>query len=406
MIADYFNLAVKNLLKRKLRSWLTMAGIFISIATVFILISLSLGLQGAVKEQFSQLGTDKFFIFPNIMMMTGPGSTATSSGGFTIADADVVEKVSGVKRLTYFAIANAEIEYKDVKKYIQVASIPGDDGAMFESVDQYKPEEGTFDLKNSAGKIVLGNAFKTGKVFGKEVKVGDKITLNGNEFKVQGILKSFGNPSDDKMAYIEFKDFQYVFKSGDRIDEIFVQVESTADIVEVAKKAEKALLKHRDLKKENKDFNIQTPEELLASFSTILNIITGFLLGIAAISLLVGGIGIANTMYASTIERTKEIGTMKAVGAKNSDILSIFLIESGLLGLSGGIVGVLIGTIISKTIEFIANTKLGVGMLQAATPWYLFIGCLAFAFIAGAVSGIWPAYKASKLNTVDALRYE
>lgn len=406
MILDYFNLAVKNLRKRKLRSWLTMAGIFISIATVFILISLSLGLQDAVKEQFSQLGTDKFFVFPNVMMMTGPGSSATSSGGFTIADADVVEKVQGVKRLTYFAIANAEIEFRDTKKYIQVASIPGEDADMFESVDQYKPEDGFFNLKNSHGKIVLGNAFKTGKVFGKEVKVGDKVTLNGVEFKVQGILKTMGNPSDDKMAYIEFKDFQEVFKSGDRIDEIFVQVDANTDIKEVADRAERALLKHRDLKEENKDFSISTPEELLASFGTILNIITGFLLGIAAISLLVGGIGIANTMYASTLERTKEIGTMKAVGAKNKDILLIFLIESGLLGLAGGIVGVLLGIGISKTIESIANNQLGVGMLQAASPWYLFAGCLIFAFIVGALSGIWPAYKASKLNTVDALRYE
>jgi putative ABC transport system permease protein len=131
-----------------------------------------------------------------------------------------------------------------------------------------------------------------------------------------------------------------------------------------------------------------------------------FLVGIAAISLLVGGIGIMNTMYTSVLERTKEIGTMKAVGAKNSDILLIFLFESGLIGLIGGIIGTLLGLGISKTVEFIAITSLHTTLLQAAVPFYLVGGCLSFAFLIGALSGTIPALMASKLKPVDALRYE
>ena len=122
--------------------------------------------------------------------------------------------------------------------------------------------------------------------------------------------------------------------------------------------------------------------------------------------MLVGAIGISNTMYTSVIERTKEIGIMKAIGAKNSDILWIFLIESGLLGLVGSIIGVLLGIFLSKTIEFIAVNNLNTTLLQTASPSWLIFGCLGFGFLIGAISGTLPAIQASKTNVVDALRYE
>ncbi len=129
-------------------------------------------------------------------------------------------------------------------------------------------------------------------------------------------------------------------------------------------------------------------------------------IGIAAVSLLVGGIGIMNTMYTSILERNREIGIMKAIGAQNKDILSIFLIESGLLGLVGGVMGVIFGFSISKIIEYIAVQQLGTKLLQAASPLWLIIACLAFAFLTGSISGLWPAWQASKTNVVDAVRYE
>lgn len=405
MISSYFSLALRNLRKRRLRSWLTMLGIVIAIASVFMLISLSLGLQNAIKLQFQQLGADKFFVFPSSLMLAGPGA-ASQSEDFTIKDAEVVEKVNGIDSISYFTFGNAEVEYKDKKRFLLVIGVPTDDLSAFSNVEAYKAEEGRFFEEGDKGEIVIGNSFKTEKVYGEKVHVSDKLTINGKQFKIKAILATLGNPSDDKNILMPYSDFKELFNSGDRIDEIFVKIETGENIKEVAERTEKALLKNRDLTKDTKDFSITTPEELLESVGTILNIITGFLLAVAAISLLVGGIGIANTMYASTLERTREIGTMKAVGAKNSDILLIFLIESGLLGLIGGFLGVILGIAVSKTIEFIASAQLGVSLLKSAAPFYLIIGCLAFAFIVGAVSGIWPAYKASKLSAVDALRYE
>jgi len=225
--------------------------------------------------------------------------------------------------------------------------------------------------------------------------------------KVKSILKTIGNPQDDRLIFMSLKDFKLLFpQTKDRIDQIAVQVHDEEKLKEVALNVERKLLKARHLTEKTRDFRILTPEEILAIFGTVLNIVTGFLLGVAAISILVGSIGIANTMFTSVLERTKEIGVMKAIGAKNNDILKIFLFESGFLGIIGGIIGIILGVIITKTIENIAITQLGTTLLQAATPIYLILGCLAFAFIIGLVSGFWPAYRAIKVKPVEALRYE
>ncbi len=185
-----------------------------------------------------------------------------------------------------------------------------------------------------------------------------------------------------------------------------VQIEEGEDILQIADRVERRLRSSREVTEKTQDFTILTPEQLLESFGTILNIITSFLGGIAAISLVVGGIGIANTMYTSVLERRKEIGVMKAIGAKNSDITSIFLIESGVLGLIGGLIGVILGILAGKIIEFIAINQLGTNLLTIATPTWLIVTCLAFAFLAGAISGTLPAIQASKIKPTEALRYE
>jgi len=127
-------------------------------------------------------------------------------------------------------------------------------------------------------------------------------------------------------------------------------------------------------------------------------------IGIAAISLFVGGIGIANTMFTSVLERTKEIGTMKAIGAKNSDILSLFLIESGLLGLTGGIIGASLGIILALSVSEIANAALGTTIIQVSISWPLVFVAITFSFVVGIGSGVIPALQASKLKPVEALR--
>ena len=187
---------------------------------------------------------------------------------------------------------------------------------------------------------------------------------------------------------------------------ITVKVKPNEDVNKVADEIEDRLRRDRGQKAGEEDFRVQTSEQLAQTFTTIFSIVQAVFIGIAAISLVVGGIGIMNTMYTAVLERTREIGIMKAVGAKNSDILTLFLVESGILGLVGGAIVVLIGVLLGVGASFIAGQALGTGLLKAYFPWYLIVGALIFSFVVGCASGVLPALQASKLKPVDALRYE
>ena len=403
MIKDYFKLATKNLRQRGLRSWLTMLGIFISVATIFVLVSLSLGLQEAVEEQFEILGADKFFIQPATGFLGPPGSVGSVL--LTEDDVEFISKLQGVKDYSFFVAGNAKVEFSGETRYMVVWGIPPEHMDVYNEMSSFKIEDGRNLEKGDKNSIVLGNLHKTGNVLGKQVDVGNKLTINEGDFKVRGILGLIGNPEDDRMILIDIESFRELFDVPERVDYIMVQIDEEEDILEVAERVENKLRKSRGVTEKNQDFIIFTPEELLESFGDILAIITSFLGGVAAISLLVGTIGIANTMYTSVLERTKEIGVMKAIGAKNSDIMWIFLIESGLLGLAGAGIGIGLGYGIGKTIEYIAINQLNITLLQIATPVWLIGGCLGFGFLIGAISGTLPAVQASKTNVVDALRY-
>jgi putative ABC transport system permease protein len=313
--------------------------------------------------------------------------------------------VPGVLKASYMTMASAKVEFKDEIRYFPVIGIDDEGIDLYLKSGSLKIDEGKV-MKDNGGEIMIGYNYKYSNVFSEPVRTNSKLIINEKEFKVSAIFAQVGNSQDDKNLIITHENFKELFNSGDRVDFIIVQINEGEDIKEVASRVEKKLLSFRGLNEKTQDFSILTPEELLKSFQNILSIITFFLIGVAGISLLVGAIGIANTMYTSVLERTKEIGVMKAIGARNSDILLIFLFESGLLGLVGGVVGVLIGIGISKTVEIIAVNQLGTNLLKAALPAYLIIGCIAFSFIIGAVSGILPARNASKIKTVDALRYE
>ena len=401
---DFTALAFSSLKRRKLRAWLTMLGIFISIATIFFLVSISLGLDNAVQEQFRQFGTDKFFVEARGQLA---GPVTQGAAIVTEDDVRVLEKISGVKGVSYWSAGNAKIEFKDNIRYVLAIGFPLDQSNVFLENGFYKIDKGKFLQTGDRGKVMLGSQYANLDWLSQPVETGDTITINDQDFKVRTILKTVGNAHDDRLILMPLEDFRELFpEKGESLGQIIVQIEPGSKMQDVVPKAEKKLRSSRDVTEKTQDFRILTPEEILAIFGTILNILTGFLLGIAAISLIVGGIGIANTMYTSVLERRKEIGVMKAVGAQNKDILSLFVIESGLLGLVGGLAGVFLGFLLGKAVEFIATNQLGTTILQASTPHWLVIGCLAFSFLTGAVSGLFPAWQAVSIKPVEALRYE
>jgi len=405
MLNDYFLMAFRNLKQRKTRSALTILGIFLAIITIFVLLSLSIGLNDFVNEQFELLGGDKFFIQPK-GQLGAPGTGGAVE--LTLDDVDVISRVKGVEEVTYMDIGNAKIQFKDFKpRYYLTIGIPIEDPKVMDLLFVgFGAEDGRILKKGDKDKVMIGYNYKYKNLFDKPIDVGNKIKLNDVEFEVVGIVEQIGNPQDDQQIYMSFDDFKDLFDSGDRVDFIYIQVKKGEDLNEVADRAEKNLMNFRGVDEKTTDFTVSTPEELLDTFNTILNILTAFLVGIGAISVLVGSIGIANTMYTSVLERTQEIGTMKAIGAKNSDILTIFLIESGILGLLGGIAGLIIGIIIAKSIEYVATAYIGSEIIRASMNPIIIFGSLAFAFLIGIASGVFPSYQASKLKPVDALRYE
>jgi putative ABC transport system permease protein len=223
-------------------------------------------------------------------------------------------------------------------------------------------------------------------------------------FQVVGINeKKGGAVSSDDAVRIPLDSAREIFAEPSEITAIFVKVREGFEVDTVAENLKKKLRSYRDVKEGEEDFSVQTSAQAIAAFQTILGVVQAVLVGLAAISLLVGGVGITNTMYTSVVERTREIGIMKSVGARNSAIMVIFLVESGLLGVVGGVIGVVMGLGIGKAAEF-AAMQYGVESLKAYMGAPLIIGALLFAFIVGAVAGTLPAIQAARLSPVDALR--
>ncbi|MEK6974017.1 MAG: ABC transporter permease [Nanoarchaeota archaeon] len=406
MIADFFRLVVSTLIHRKLRSVLTVLGIVIGITAVVALISLGKGLQFAINEQFNSVGTNRVIVRPAGNNF-GPPTTGTGSSKITEHDIDIIKKIDGVSFTFGFLLDPGKIESNSKTKFGYIQGIP-DDPSKYGSISSiFEVVKGRSFKPGDRSKAIIGNDLANKDAFfGKPLNVGDKITIEGKTFDIIGIRKKTGNPVWDQIFIIPITTHRAMFNSGDKFAIVNVEVSSSSTPDIVADKIKKELRKDRHLKEGEEDFAVETSAELLASFNTVLGVVQAVLIGIATISLVVGGVGIMNTMYTSVLERTKDIGILKSIGAKDSDILILFLIESGTIGLIGGIIGTAIGIGLGKLVEFVALQIWGTPLIKAEFPPYLIIGALMFSFIVGSIAGILPARQASKMNPVDALRYE
>ena len=257
--------------------------------------------------------------------------------------------------------------------------------------------------KGDKYRAVIGYEVAKGNLFSKEVNIRDKLIIKGKEFRVVGILKKIGSKIDDTTVVIPIDIARELFGLGSEYSMISAKVKEGENPSEVAEEIKKELRRERGLKEGEEDFTVQTMEDIRRRFSSVLGIVSVVLIGIAAISLLVGGIGIMNTMYTAVLERTRDIGIMKAIGAKDRDILIIFLFESGFIGLVGGIIGCFLGIFLALAITQFAS-NMGFGFLEAKISVELILFAIVFSFAIGAISGILPAIRASKLQPVEALR--
>lgn len=404
MAQKYLVLALKNVRRRGLRSWLTMLGIFIGIAAVVSLVALGGGLREAILGQFSSMGTDKLIITNAETGFGPPGSTAISK--LTDHDVDIINQVSGLQRVIPRLLRPVSIEFNKATGYGYAVSMPKEDKDSKFMYESFKMEAETGKLLYSGdkNKIVLGSDYAKQKGFDKDIVVGSTLKLQGQEFEVIGILKPLSSFQMNLAILMNQEDMENMLNIKNEYDMIVVQIASGENLEAVAENIKEKLRKDRNQKEGNEDFNVQTPISALNSVNTILTIVNLIVAAIAGISLLVGGLGIANTMYTSVLERTREIGVMKAIGARNSDILLIFLFEAGLLGLVGGIIGAAMGVALSFGVAAIANTAMGSELFRVTFSLPLVLGAFTFSFLIGIISGVFPALQASKLNPVDALR--
>ncbi len=406
MFKDYLLIPLKEIRRRPLRSWLTLIGVIIGMAAVISLITLGNGLENAVAEQFAALGNDKLIISAKGSALTA--GLSIDAVKITEKDHEIVKAVDGVKKTAGFVYSTANIEFNDRVRFFFIFGTPDDpeERLLIGETNSLKLLKGRVLDKGDKYKAVLGYDYLNSGLFDKALEVGDKILIKGQEFKVIGFWQKIGSPPDDRSITINLDTYADLFEIDDELGIIIAQTQPGEDPNLVAASIEKELRKSRGLKEGKEDFKVETPEQLAATFTIILDIIQVVLVGISIISLLVGGIGIMNTMYTVVLERTKQIGVLKALGAQNKHILYLFLVESGFYGLFGGLIGAIIGISFAKLVELFFTLFVGPSFLSIKISFTLILLTLIFSLSVGCLSGIAPARKAAKLNPVDSLRYE
>ncbi len=404
MIKDFFFLSLNSLKRRKIRSWLTILGILIGIAAVVSLISLGNGLKAAVNAQFGISSTEVISVQAGGLSGYGPPGTGVINK-LTDSDVEAIGKLNTVERAVRRNVRSGKLEYNDKVGFGYATNIPdgSDRKFVYEQVD-LEAEAGRLLKDGDGNKVMLGYNFYVDKAgFEKKIIPGNKILLQDKEFEVIGITKKKGSFILDNIVYMNSKEMEDLLGYGNEVDIIAVKVKDKNLIEKAKEQIEELMRKRRGVKKGEEDFEVSTPQASLATVNSVLTGVQTFIVMIALISIIVGAIGIVNTMTTSVLERRREIGAMKAIGATNKQIFTIFLIESGLLGLMGGLFGIILGTGVGYAGTTALNNFIGTNTKPAIDIILISIALIG-SFLIGAISGIVPALKAARENPVDALR--
>ena len=405
MIFEIIKLAIESLRANKLRTFLSMLGIIIGVGAVIAIVSIGSGAREQITARISNLGSNIINIMPGTSRGWG-GRVSRSSGEiFTLELADYIEKLSpSVKRVVPISQGSGLL----IKENFNIQTTIIGTNADYQEINNYNLAMGQFinegDLDTSRNIVVLGSEL-TEELFGNNNPLGEKIKLSYEKrdylFTVIGVMEEKGaglTGNLNKQAYIPITTFMKKLSNSRFVSYYTAQANSSDEASAAVGEIEYFLIKYLEDEEQEK-FNLLSQDQILDTISSVTASLSLMLGGIAAISLLVGGIGIMNIMLVSVTERTREIGIRKALGAKNKNIMSQFIIEALSLSGMGGLIGICFGW-------------LGAYAIAQAGKWPLVVSPISvllafgFAVIIGLFFGLYPAMKAAKMDPVDALRYE
>jgi putative ABC transport system permease protein len=394
MDTEIFFRATENLKKQKFRSALTLLGIIIGIASVVALISIGNAFNASVEKEFEKLGSNTLIVLP--------GSTFVSSVFAKLEKEDVerIESIKGVESATPLFLSSQNIGFKEEKKNALILGIDTEKQSLFEELGLFELKEGRKLTSSDNLAVIVGSRFAESK-FDSELKLKQNLTLKNNYLRIVGITKAAGQSfgaAFDNAIIMNYKSLEDLIGEELTPFRIFVKALKKEEVPEVKQRIKKELKRIHG----KEDFQVLTAVQIQEKALSVLGLIQLVLIFIAGISLVVGGIGIMNTMLMAVIERTREIGIMKAIGATNTQILTLFLVESGLIGLTGGFLGYLLGYTVALAGGTIAKSA-GFDLIVSFDPFVLF-GSLAFAFFIGMISGFIPSRRASLMEPIEALR--
>jgi putative ABC transport system permease protein len=405
--------ALEMVLHAKVRSWLTILGIVIGVAAVISIVSLGESLKSDMNSRFGELGGDLLTLRAGASraMMFGPGRDFVPSGGTASDEEEALERtdLQVLKGISDIKLIDTQISGRVEMYFVAekgTVSVTGVDPATWAQITTLKIADGRMLGPADTNVIVIGGRIADG-FFDKQLGVNQILTIEDKLFRIVGILDDSSNN-----VYMPINMAYEVLEDSEKgvYDTIIIKVKDEDNVDQAMSVIERRLQMSRHVTNVTQDFTLTSNKESNETRQAMQQSMTTFLTAIAAVALLVGAVGVANTMFTSVLEKTKEIGIMKAIGARNSDILAIFLLNAGLIGFIGGLIGIFFGIVLSSTLPGLMGqsggmlSRLASGENVISLPSILI--ALGISVFIGMVAGAVPAYQASKLKPVDALRYE